>query len=492
MTDASGASSAAPKPARPRVGRVEPRTLRGFIDYLPERALARLRLLDAIRPVVERYGFAPVETPIVEHLETLVGAGGEESNKELFRFESPEEEPIALRFDLTVPFARLLAQYPEELKLPFRRYAFGPVFRADKPGPGRFRQFTQFDMDAAGSGEVAVDAEICAVLCEALTALGVGRFRLEINSRRLVDAMLHDAGITEVERQKHVLRVVDKLAKVGLHNVRLELAQGRIDESGDPIRGVGLEPDQIERIVAFLALGGDSRRAVLASIDSFLKPSSLRDEALAEMQELAACLDVLGLDDAAVPFVPSLARGLDYYTGPVFEMKLPDAPQFGTVAAGGRYDGLVQRFSPNQVSATGASFGVDRLLAAIESLAGVPPRRTTTQVLITVFRGVAREEYLRMASELRRAGFGTEVFFGKKKASLTDQLSHANALGIPVAVIAGGDELARGEVAVKDLRAGAAARAGIEDHEAYREAGKSGQVTIARTDLIRHIAGLLG
>jgi histidyl-tRNA synthetase len=482
-----------PNAAAPRrkPSRVEPRILRGFQDHLPAQAMHRLGLIRRLCPIAERYGFVPVDTPIVEYLDVLVGPAGEAVEKEIFRLETPEEEQAALRFDLTVPFARLLSQYPAELKPPFRRYAFGPVFRADRPGPGRFRQFTQFDFDHAGSPDVAVDAEIASLLGEVMRGLDVPRYRLEMNSRKLVDALLTGLGIAEPERQKQVLRTIDKLGKVGLANVRLELGPGRIDESGDPIRGVGLDARAIASIEEFLAVRADTRRATIEAVRDRIAASSVRDEALAELAELDANLTALGEPDEFVAFNPALARGLDYYTGPVMEMKLPDAPQFGTVMAGGRYDGLVERFSPNAVAATGASIGVDRLLAALAHLGGRELPRTATQVLVVVFKDVPKAEYLGIATQLRRAGINAEVYFGRRKDGVKEQLSHANALGVPVAVIAGGDELARGEVAVKDLRAGAAARAEISSHDAYVEAGRAGQETVARAALLAHVQRLL-
>lgn len=476
----------APKPSL-----VEPRTLKGFQDHHPADAKRRLDLIQRVRPLVESFGFVPIETPAVEYLDTLLGMGGEGANKELFRFLSPEDEPIALRFDLTVPFARLLAQYPAELGLPFRRYAFGPVFRADKPGPGRYRQFTQFDFDHAGSADVAVDAEICAVMCGAMRLLARVPFRLHVNSRRVVDAVMLGCGIAEPERQRHVLRVIDKLDKVGADNVRRELGAGRIDESGDPIRGVGLDPEVIARIEQFLAIAATTRQGVIDAVAGAVPASRELDEALAELRELAAAMDALGIAEQEAAFDPSLARGLDYYTGPVFEMKLPESPQFGTVMGGGRYDGLVSRFSTASIPATGASIGLDRLLAALEATGAFAGEPSTVQVQVVTFRGVDRARYLALASELRGAGISTEIYFGKKKASITDQLSHANSRGIPVAIIAGTDEFDRGEVSIKDLRAGAAAREGIADRESYRDAGKAGQRTIARRDMIAEVRALL-
>ncbi len=473
--------------------RVEPRTLKGFQDSLPADLIPRKRVIRTIEGVFEKYGFAPLDTPALEHLDALLGTGGEGTNKELFRLESPEEEPIALRFDLTVPFARLLAQYPDRLKPPFRRYAIGPVWRADKPGPGRFRQFMQFDVDVAGSASVVVDGEIIAVMCEVMQALGVEGYTVLVNNRKLIDALLEDCGIAEEARQKHVLRVIDKLAKVGLDNIRLELGAGRIDESGDPIPGVELESEVIDRILVFIGIVADTRVGVVEALSEALPESKTAQQALGEMQELAEALEALGVDEAHARFDPSLARGLDYYTGPVFETVLPEAPQFGSVMGGGRYDGLVERFVNRPIPGTGMSVGLDRLLAALEHLGLLSTASTPVQVLVVTMGNVPKAETLKVAAELRADGICTETFFAsRKKMQMGNQLSHADHYGIPVAVIIGEDEIAQGVVSVKDLAEGKAQRDGIEDRDAYREAGKTGQVTIARGEMVEHVRSLLG
>lgn len=471
---------------------VTAQTLKGFQDFLPSDVLVRASVMARIETIFQTFGFSPVETPALEYLDVLLGAGGEETNKELFRLESPEGEPIALRFDLTVPFARLLAQYPEQIKAPFRRYAMGPVWRADKPGPGRFRQFTQVDIDAAGAPTVAVDGEIIAVMCAVMDALNVPEYLVLINNRKLIDALLEDCGITDGARQKHVLRVIDKLGKVGVGNVRLELGDGRIDDSGDPIPGVGLSTEAIERILAYVAIQADTRAGVIAAMKGALSDSALAREGLAEMEELAEALDALGVSDAHSRFDPSLARGLDYYTGPVFEMILPQAREFGTVMGGGRYNQLVERFMKQPIPCTGMSVGLDRLLAALAHLHLVETPRTTVEALVVTMGNVPKAETLRVARELREAGIRTETFFAsKKKMQMGNQLSHADHYGIPVAVIIGEDEIAQGVVSVKDLEAGKAGREGIDDRDAYREAGKTGQVTVAREAMVATVREML-
>ncbi|HPO15196.1 MAG TPA: histidine--tRNA ligase [Candidatus Hydrogenedentes bacterium] len=472
---------------------IEPDTLKGFQDFLPEDIIPRKRLIQTIEAVYERFGFAPLDTPALEYLEVLLGTGGETTNKELFRLESPEGEAIAMRFDLTVPFARLLAQYPDRLKTPFRRYAIGPVWRADKPGVGRFRQFVQCDIDVAGAATPAVDAEIIAVMCAVMAAFGVAEYTVLVNNRKLIDAMLEGCGITEMARQKHVLRVIDKLAKVGVDNVRLELGPGRIDESGDPIPGVNLDAAVIDKILAFVALIATSRKDMVEQFKQNLPESPLTKEAVNEMRELAEALDALGIKEENARFDPSLARGLDYYTGPVFEMILPNALEFGSVMGGGRYDGLVERFVNRPTPCTGMSVGLDRLLAALKCLGLASPSKTPVQVLVVTMGNVPKAETLRLAAELRAAGYCTEAFFAsKKKMQMGNQLSHADHYGIPVAVIIGEDELARGLVSIKDLQTGKEQRENIEDREAYREAGKIGQVTVPRTDMVRVIKEILG
>lgn len=472
---------------------VAAQTLKGFQDFFPGEVMLRGDVMRRIEGIFQNFGFSPVETPALEYLDVLLGAGGEETNKELFRLESPEGEAIALRFDLTVPFARMLSQYPEQLKAPFRRYAMGPVWRADKPGPGRFRQFTQVDIDAAGATAMAVDAEVIAVMCAVMAALEVPEYRVLINNRKLIDALLEDCGIGEPARQKHVLRVIDKLGKVGVENVRLELAGGRIDDSGDPIPGVGLDAPTIDRIMGFVAIQGERRSDVLAGMEGALSDSALAQEALGEMAELAEALEALGIDEARTRFDPSLARGLDYYTGPVFEMVLPQAPEFGTVMGGGRYNQLVERFAHQAIPCTGMSVGLDRLLAALIRLGAVSPAATPVQALVVTMGNVPKAETLKVARELRAAGIRTETFFAsKKKMQMGNQLSHADHYGIAVAVIIGEDEIAQGVVSVKDLNAGKAGRESIADRDAYREAGKTGQVTVARAEMVATVLGVLG
>jgi histidyl-tRNA synthetase len=473
--------------------KVIPQTLKGFQDYLPEEMVARQAVLDKIRAVYERYGFAPVDTPILEYLVTLIGTGGDETNKQMFRLESAEREPIAMRFDLTVPFSRLIAQYPQQIPLPFRRYHMGPVFRDDKPGPGRFRQFTQFDLDAAGSDSVAVDAEIIAAICDVMKELDLheaGVFQVSVNNRKLFDALLSGCDSNTREKERHILRVVDKLKKVGMEAVRQELGDGRVDESGDPIRGVGLSVQAIDLILAFIAEHKKSRGAVVESLAGQLPNSEASTGAIREMFELAGHMESLKIPEYQAIFDPALARGLDYYTGPIFEATWVTAPEFGSFMGGGRYNKLAERFMTSPIPATGASIGIDRFMSALAHM-GKIKRETTTQVLIVSLPGTPVDPLLSLAGTLRAQKIPTEVYFGAHRESLRNQMAFANQRGIPVAVILGEDELKAGTVSVKDLKAGLEKRAALQDREAFRGAGKSGQFTVSQSQLIEAVQRIL-
>ncbi|HOK09926.1 MAG TPA: histidine--tRNA ligase [Candidatus Hydrogenedens sp.] len=464
---------------------IEPRLLKGFQDHLPPKSFIRNKVKQVISNVYEKYGFSFIETPAIELKEILLGPGGENINKEIFFLETPEGEKSALRFDHTVPFARIIAQYPDIIKLPFRRYTIGSVWRADKPGIGRYREFVQMDVDIAGTPNISADAEIVAVMVEIMKTLGFKNFRVHINNRKLIDALLIFNNIINEETQKHVLRVIDKLQKVGIDNVRKELGQGRIDESGDPIKGVGLSEPVINKILNFINIKAETRKEILVQLKQQLPESSEAQHAIETMEELDEYLTALDISDREAIFSPSLTRGLDYYSGPVFEMILTDAPHIGSVMGGGRYDTLVSRFTDKLIPCTGMSIGLDRLISAMEELNLFERNLTPYDVIITRVGKVPIREALAIAKELRNAGFRVSVYLGKKtKETLGEQLSHANHYNIPTAIILGEDELKRGEVCIKDLYYGEKARENIKDREQYREAGTISQVTIPREKMI--------
>lgn len=429
---------------------VEPRLLRGFRDYLPAQMNARLRMIAAIRNVYERYGFQPLDTPAQEYRVTLMGYG-EENTKQIFAFQNPEEEDVALRFDLTVPLARVVAQYPD-LVLPFRRYQVAPVWRADKPDPGRFREFIQFDLDAVGTSSLAADAEIVCAMHDTLKALGIERFKVRFSDRKVLNSLLDFAGISH-DSAHSVFRILDKLEKIGIDGVSAELTEGRIDASGDKIPGLGLNNNQVERIKEFIAVPKGKRREVLSSLESLFTKVESAKEAVEELRFVCNSLDALSISEDHVQLDLSIARGLDYYTGPVFEASLDDAPEFGSVFGGGRYDGLVERFLGRKIPAVGASIGVDRLFAAMEMLGLHRLAPSTAKVIVTVMEPSRLSAYQKLTRELREAGINTEMYLGEEK-TLGKQLQYANRQQIPLAVIIGSDEFAKGEVTIKNLKLG--------------------------------------
>ncbi len=467
---------------------VQPRLLKGFQDHLPARMIARQRIVRTVQECYERFGFLPIDTPAQEYALTLLGPGGDESNKQVFRFTSPEGEDIGLRFDLTVPLARLIAMYPD-LPKPFRRYQVGRLWRAEKPDPGRYREFYQFDLDAVGCPDVLTDAEIIVAMHDTLKALGIERFQIKINNRKILNGAVRFAEIPE-NATNAVIRVLDKLDKIGIEGISQELSEGRVDVSGDRIRGLGLQKNQIEKICDYLAIAKGTRKDTLRSVSEVIGNIDSASEGLAELEEIAGYLDAVEISEDHAVFDPALARGLDYYTGPIFEAVLPDAPRFGSVFAGGRYDHLMKRFTGEEIPATGASIGVDRLLAALDSLGLVPDIKCTAKVLVTVMDGAYKADYLRMAHDLRNAGIPTELYTGSDRG-LGKQLKYANALGLEVAVIAGSDEFAQGTVSIKDLRTGMEKRKDVDSREEWRKKGTAGQQTVKRSELVGAVRTML-
>jgi histidyl-tRNA synthetase len=466
---------------------VVPRLSRGLRDLLPDQMLARQRMVDTIRGVYENYGFVPLSTPAIEFLDVLSGSAGQEAQSSIFRVSNPEKEELGLRFDLTVPLARVVAQYPE-LPRPFRRYQVASVWRADKPDKGRYREFTQFDLDSVGVESEIADTEIIAGMCDTLSALNVGRYLVRFSSRAILNLLLAFAEIPP-DQGVDVFRVLDKLDKVGLDKVRLELMQGYKDESGDIIRGVGLSGDQVDRIVRFLDVKSDVRRDVVAQVRALFANVEGATEKLDVVERISNHLYALGYDDDRVSLDLSIARGLAYYTGPVFEAILLDAPQFGSVFGGGRYDDLVMRFLGQSIPAVGASIGVDRLLAALTHLGRLGTEKATARVLITHMDAALRDDYMAMTWELRRAGIPTELFLGSAKGP-GKQLKYADQYDIPLAILYGSNEKEQGQVTIKDLVAGRERMKPTADRKEYL-AQRAGQVTVPRNELVETIHKML-
>ncbi len=467
---------------------VEPRISRGLRDLLPEQMIARQRMIDAIRGVYELYGFVPLETPAIEYADVLTGSeAGLEATQSIFQVVGPESESLGLRFDLTVPLARVVAQY-RELPRPFRRYQVSTVWRADKPDKGRYREFTQFDLDSVGAESEVADTEVIAGMCDTLAAIGVGPHAVKFSSRAVLNLLLEYAGIPAAEGPR-VFRVLDKLAKIGPEKLRRELTTGYKDESGDTIPGVGLESSQVDRIERFLAIRADDRREVAGRVRELFAALESAGPVLDEVERISSHLYALGYGDDRVRLDLSIARGLDYYTGPVFEAELLDAPQFGSVFGGGRYDGLVERFLGEKIPATGASIGVDRLLAAIDHLGRLEHRKSTARVLVASLDRALTEEYLKITFELRRAGVPAELYLGPAPR-LGKQLKYADQTDIPVALLLGPDERERGVVTLKDMALGRRRAAKLEAREEWLEE-RPGQVEVPRAELVEGVRKML-
>ncbi|HXI03434.1 MAG TPA: histidine--tRNA ligase [Candidatus Saccharimonadales bacterium] len=474
---------------------VEARKVKGFRDILPHQVLARRRMISTFRAVFERYGFVPLDTPAVEYLDALLGLG-EEGTKKLFRMQSPEGDEIALRYDLTVPLARFVSESPE-LPRPLRRYQVAPVWRADKPDPGRYREFIQFDIDTVGASSPHADAEILAAMDEALRELGVS-YRIRFSSRKILDSLMRWAGVP-AGKAAGTLRILDKLDKQGLDAVCLELGPGRTDASGDRIPGLGLGAEPVEAITRFLDLPREiqpspvvavPRGALLDSVEKLFSGVEGAAEGIGELRLMDGWLAASGIDESRVEVDLSIARGLDYYTGPVFEAILTEAPELGAIFGGGRYDGLVERFLGVKVPATGASIGVDRLLAGMERLGLVAGEGwSTASVLVTVMDRERMADYIALTKELREDGIAAEIYLGDAK-SLKKQFAYADRVGIPVVVIAGSNEFAAGTVSIKDLTEGKKREGEAATREEW--VGKRfGQQTVPRAGMAKVVRSLL-
>ncbi|THH36070.1 histidine--tRNA ligase [Aliishimia ponticola] len=440
-------------------------TPKGFRDYFGADVTERADMLGKIAGVYHRYGFDALETSAVETVEALGKflPDVDRPNEGVFAWQDEDEAWMALRYDMTAPLARVYAQHRNDLPSPYRRYTFGPVWRNEKPGPGRFRQFYQCDADTVGTASMAADAEICAMLADALEEVGIqrGDYVVRINNRKVLNGVLETMGLSDEGQRADVLRTIDKFDKVGESGVRELLGKGRLDASGAYIDGVGLEDAQAEPVIAFLTSRADDTSATLANLRSAIGNSEIGAKGVDELSEIAALLDAAGYGPDRIVIDPSVVRGLGYYTGPVYEAELTfeikdekgRPRQFGSVAGGGRYDDLVKRFTGQEVPATGVSIGVDRLLAALRMQRGAQAQ-AQGPVVVTVMDRDRMADYQAMVAELRGAGIRAEVYLGNPK-NFGNQLKYADKRGSPVAVIEGGDEKDKGVVQIKDLILGA-------------------------------------
>jgi histidyl-tRNA synthetase len=488
---------ASQKPNRPQA-RPKPRLPRGFRDRGAAEIMAEQKMLATIRAVYESYGFEPLETPAFEYTDALGKflPDVDRPNEGVFSLKDDDEQWMSLRYDLTAPLARHVAANFQNLAKPFRRYQTGTVWRNEKPGPGRYREFTQFDADTVGSASPSADAELLMMLADTLEALGIrrGGYIIKVNNRKLLDGVLEVAGIALEDRERRgiVLRAIDKLDRLGVDGVSALLGGGRKDESGDFTKGAGLSVEQAQRVLAFVAPDAKDEEAHLNQIATLISSSKIGAEGLNELEQIVKLLSASGYGPDRVMFDTGVVRGLDYYTGPVWEGELTGAVTndageevvFGSIASGGRYDDLVARFTGQRVPAAGISIGVSRLLAALKnSQAAMSPL-----VVVTVFDKADAASSFALAQELRAAGVRAEAYIGNGK--MGDQFKYADKRGAAIAVVEGPDERARGDVTLKDLALGAelakdvASRA---DWVANREAQKS----IKREALVAEIKAML-
>ncbi|MBL8586150.1 MAG: histidine--tRNA ligase, partial [Bradyrhizobiaceae bacterium] len=515
--------------------KLKARLPRGLSDRGPAEIDATRRMIEKIREVYERYGFEPVETPAFEYTDALGKflPDQDRPNEGVFSFQDDDEQWLSLRSDLTAPLARYVAENFQNLALPYRSYRHGWVFRNEKPGPGRFRQFMQFDADTVGSASPAADAEMCMMAADTMEALGIprGSYVVKVNNRKVLDGVLESIGLGGDEnagRRLTVLRAIDKLDRLGIEGVCELLGEGRKDESGDFTKGAGLEKKQIDKILVFAMLQSGKfieledvtnlapdervKHGDIRVFSSSEGPSSYfmesnkggidgmmvhfgsnqnSNDGVKELQQIAQLANSAGYERDRIRIDPSVVRGLEYYTGPVFEVELTfpiedekgNPVRFGSVGGGGRYDGLVSRFRGEPVPATGFSIGVSRLLTALKNLGKLDTSDQVGPVVVLVMdRDIdSLGRYQKMVSDLRRAGIRAEMYLGG--SGMKPQMKYADRRNAPCVVIQGGDERAKGEVQVKDMVVGAALAADISGHEAYKEA-RPGQVTVPESELV--------
>ncbi len=501
--------------------KLKARLPRGLADRGPAEIAATRAMTDTIGAVFNLYGFEPLETPAIEYTDALGKflPDQDRPNEGVFSFQDDDEQWMSLRYDLTAPLARYVAENFQNLALPYRSYRFGWVFRNEKPGPGRYRQFMQFDADTVGSASMAADAEICMMAADTMERLGIprGSYVVKVNNRKVLDGVMEAidlSGDQNAGKRLVVLRAIDKLDRLGIEGVEQLLGPGRKDDSGDFTKGAGLSDTQITRIINFTGWGErgsgsksiySSNEVTIANFEDAVRGSSLGESGAKELTEIKDLVAAAGYDDDRVVIDPSVVRGLEYYTGPVYEIELlietkdeKGRPvRFGSVGGGGRYDGLVSRFSGQPMPATGFSIGVSRLQAALTLIGKLDAKPERGPVLVTVFDKDRIAAYQQMVATLREAGIRAELYLGNPKHAVGQQLKYADKRNAPCAVIQGGDELndpAGPQVIVKDLALGAELsklESDRADHlarqgEAQQKVPQAKLVDAVRTVLARH------
>jgi histidyl-tRNA synthetase len=481
--------------------RPKAQTPKGFQDYFGAQVEARTEMLRKIAGVYHRYGFDALETSAVETVEALGKflPDVDRPNEGVFAWLEEDKDWLALRYDLTAPLARAYAQHRNDLPNPYRRYAMGPVWRNEKPGPGRFRQFYQCDADTVGASSVAADAEICAMLSDTLEVVGIprGDYVVRVNNRKVLNGVMEVAGLSGDDKEAErgiVLRAIDKLDRLGEDGVRALIGEGRKDASGDFTKGAGLGVEQAEIVMGFMSAKRATGAETVARLHELVRGSQVGADGVNELETIATLLDAGGYNADRIEIDPAVVRGLGYYTGPVFEAELTfevlddkGRPRnFGSVAGGGRYDDLVKRFTGQEVPATGVSIGVDRLLAALEAK-GRLDTTAVGPVVVTVMDRDQMAYYQGLVAELRNAGIRAEVYLGNPK-NFGNQLKYADKRNSPVAVIVGGDEMAAGVVQIKDLILGAkiAENATLEEWK-----DRPSQYEVPRGELVAKVREIL-
>ena len=484
--------------------KLKARLPRGFVDREAHDIRAVNEMTAKIREVYERYGFDPVETPLFEYTDALGKflPDADRPNEGVFSLQDDDDQWMSLRYDLTAPLARHVAENFQQIQLPYRTYRAGYVFRNEKPGPGRFRQFMQFDADTVGAAGVQADAEMCMMMADTMEALGIkrGDYAIRVNNRKVLDGVMEAIGLGGEDKAGHrlnVLRAIDKLDKFGPEGVKLLLGPGRKDESGDFTKGAGLNEEQIAKVLFFVGIKDYAESA--ADLAKLLEGTAKGNEGVEELNTIGSLVISAGYDASRIKIDPSVVRGLEYYTGPVYEAELTfdvtnekgEKVVFGSVGGGGRYDGLVSRFMGQPVPATGFSIGVSRLMTALKNLGKLGTDEVLAPVVVCVMDRDTESlgRYQRMVQQLRHAGIRAEMYQGNKK-NFGDQLKYADRRGAPLAIIQGSSEREAGEVQIKDLIEGKRLSGEITDNVTWREA-RVAQVSAKETELVEKVGEML-
>ena len=485
-------------PKGKKISRPKAQAPKGFRDYFGLEVSQRSKILAQITSVYDLYGFDPLESSAIETVEALGKflPDVDRPNAGVFAWQEEESDWVALRYDLTAPLARIYAQYRAHLPTPYRRYSTGPVWRNEKPGPGRYRQFYQCDADTVGTASIAADAEVCMMLSDVLERVGIpiGDYIIRLNNRKVLDGILEIVRVHSQAQREAVLRTIDKFDKLGKAGVQALLGKGRLDSSGAYIDGVGLSEMQSATIIAYLTAMSTSMAKTFCNLRTSVAGSKVGQAGVDELEAIATLLDGGGYGTEKITVDPSIVRGLGYYTGPVFEAELTFElldekgcrRQFGSVAGGGRYDDLVKRFTGQEVPATGISIGVDRLLAALRENGRIS-MQPKGPVLVTVMDRERMADYHIMVSELRAAGIRAEVYLGNPK-NFGNQLKYADKRRSALAIIEGEIEKERNIIQIKDLNLGSE----MSQKATLKEWKKNpAQREFARSDLVQVVRSML-